>query len=58
MFVDKPFTKENLDEIYKKCRELGQENKDELVDFQENYPGILNDDNLETVLNALREKSS
>ena len=33
-----------------------QENKDTLVGFQENYPGVLNGDNLADVLKAARAK--
>ena len=33
-----------------------QENKDTLVEFQENYPGVLNGDNLADVLKAARAK--
>ena len=33
-----------------------QENKDTLVEFQEDYPGVLNGDNLADVLKAARAK--
>ena len=38
------YKKEDLYAFYKLCRELEQENKDVLVGFQEEYPGVLNGD--------------
>ena len=48
--------KEDLHEFYKQCRELEQENKDVLVGFQEDYPGVLNGDNLADILKAAKAK--
>ena len=42
--------------FYKLCRELEQENKDVLVEFQEDYPGVLNGDNFADILKADKEK--
>lgn len=42
--------------FYKQCRELELENKDVLVGFQENYPGVLNGDNLADILKTARAK--
>ena len=55
-FIDAVFKKENLHEFYKQCRELEQENKDVLIGFQENYPGVLNGDNLANILKAAKAK--
>ena len=38
------------------AEEIEQENKDTLVEFQEDYPGVLNGDNLADVLKAARAK--
>ena len=46
----------DLHDFYRQCREIEQENKDTLVEFQENYPGVLNGDNLADVLKAARAK--
>ncbi len=56
IFIEAIYKKEDLHEFYKQCRELEQENKDVLVGFQEDYPGVLNSDNLVDVLKAARAK--
>ena len=42
--------------FYNKCKNIEEENKDNLVDFQEDYPGVLNVDNLEYILKGARAK--
>lgn len=56
IFIEAVFKKEDLNEFYKQCRELEQENKDVLVGFQESYPGVLNGDNLADILKAAKVK--
>jgi hypothetical protein len=56
IFIEAIYKKEDLRALYKQCRELEQENKDVLVGFQEDYPGVLNGDNLADVLKAARAK--
>ena len=56
VFMEAIYNKENLHDFYRQCREIEQENKDTLVGFQENYPGVLNGDNLADVLKAARAK--
>lgn len=55
-FIEAVFKKENLHEFYNQCRELELENKDVLVTFQAEYPGVLNGDNLADVLRAAKAK--
>lgn len=55
-FIEALFKKEDLHEFYKECRKLEQENREALVVFRENYPGVLNGDNLADILKAAREK--
>ena len=55
-FIEALYQKEDLHEFYKQCRKLEQENREALVVFRENYPGILNGDNLADILKAAREK--
>ena len=55
-FIEAVYKKEDLHEFYKQCRELEQENKDVLVGFQEDYPGVLNGDNLADILKAAKAK--
>ena len=58
VFIEAVYKKENLHEFYKQCRELEQENKDVLVGFQGDYPGILNGDNLADILKAAKAKKN
>ena len=46
----------DMDAIIKSCRKLEPENREALVVFRENYPGVLNGDNLADILKAAREK--
>lgn len=55
-FIEALYKKEDLYEFYKQCRKLEQENREALVVFRENYPGVLNGDNLADILKAAREK--
>lgn len=56
VFMEAIYNKEDLHDFYRQCKEIEQENKDTLVGFQENYPGVLNGDNLADVLKAARAK--
>ena len=56
VFIEAVYKKEDLHALYKLCRELEQENKDVLVGFQEDYPGVLNGDNLAEILKAAKAK--
>lgn len=56
IFIEAVYKKEDLHAFYKQCRELEQENKDMLIGFQEDYPGVLNGDNLPDILKAARAK--
>ena len=56
VFMEAVYNKEDLHDFYRQCRAIEQENKDTLVEFQENYPGVLNGDNLADVLKAARAK--
>ena len=56
IFIEAVYNKEDLHAFYKQCRELEQENKDVLVGFQEDSPGVLNGDNLADILKAARAK--
>lgn len=55
-FIEAVYQKDDLHEFYNKCKKIEEENKDNLVDFQEDYPGVLNVDNLEYILKAARAK--
>lgn len=56
VFIESIHKKEDIHAFYEQCRELEQENKDVLIGFQEDYPGVLNGDNLADILKAARAK--
>ncbi len=56
IFIEAVYKKEDLHVFYKQCRELEQENEDALVGFREDYPGVLNGDNLADILKTARAK--
>ncbi len=56
IFIESIYEKEDLRAFYKQCRELEQENKNVLLDFQDDYPGVLNGDNLAAILKAAKAK--
>ena len=55
-FIEAIYEKADLRAFYEQCRVMEAENKDILLDFQEEYPGILNPDNLADILKAARKK--
>lgn len=56
VFIEAVYKKEDLHAFYRQCRELEQENKDVLVEFREDYPEVLNGDNLADILKAAKTK--
>ena len=54
--IEAIYKKEDLHAFYKQCRELEQENRDVLVEFQEDYPDVLNGDNLADILKIAKTK--
>lgn len=55
-FIESIYEKEDMKAFYKQCRKLEQENKDVLLGFPDDYPGVLNGDNLEDILKAAKAK--
>ncbi|MCI6887672.1 MAG: DUF6036 family nucleotidyltransferase [Lachnospiraceae bacterium] len=55
-FIEAIYGKKDLRAFYKQCRAMELENKDILLNFQDEYPEVLNDDNLADILKAAREK--
>lgn len=56
LFIESIYEKDSLEGLYKLCRQHEQENRDVLLAFQDDYPGILNGNNLEEVLKTAKEK--
>lgn len=57
-FIESIYKKEDLKGFYQQCRELELENKDVLLEFQNDYPKVLNRDNIADILKAAREKKN
>lgn len=57
-FIESIYRKSDLKAFYRQCRQIELENKDVLISFQDNYPGVLNGDNLADVLKAARARKS
>lgn len=55
-FIESIYEQSDLKAFYKQCREMELENKDVLVEFQDDYPGVLNGDNLADILKAAKAK--
>ncbi|MGN0345315.1 MAG: DUF6036 family nucleotidyltransferase [Lachnospiraceae bacterium] len=55
-FIESIYGRGDLSEFYEQCRSMELENKEVLLDFQDDYPGVLNGDNLADILQAAREK--
>lgn len=55
-FIESIYEKNDLNEFFEQCRAMELENKEVLLDFQDDYPGVLNGDNLADILQAAREK--
>lgn len=55
-FIEAALQQENLIELYQNILRQERENKDILVTFEEQYPKVLNEDNLQNVLAAARAK--
>ena len=55
-FIEKIVAEGNYEALYQQVREMEKENKDILLQFQEDYPGVTNRDNVQDILAAIREK--
>lgn len=55
-FIEEALRHANLTELYQDTLQQERENKDILVSFEEQYPKVLNEDNLQNILAAARAK--
>lgn len=56
VFIEAIYGKKDMKAFYEQCKAMESENKKILLSFQNNYPGILNGDNLTEILKEAREK--
>ena len=55
-FIEAVYQNPDLSALYEKIREDEMQNKDILLEFQEDYPDVLNGDNLVDILKAAKAK--
>ena len=58
LFIEAVYHTRNLEALYRKVREDEQQNKGILLDFQDSYPEVLNDNNLQDILNTIRARQA
>ena len=55
-FIESAIANKNYEKEYSRIRQIEEENKGILLDFQEEYPDATNTDNVDEILTALRKK--
>ena len=57
-FIEKAMESGAYDELYTRVRKMEAENKEILIEYQEEKPGVLNSDNINIVIAAVRKKKA
>lgn len=57
-FIEAAYTSKDLSDLYEKIKKDEKENKDMLLEFQNDYPNVLNGDNIKDILIAARRKKN
>ena len=55
-FIEAVYQNSDLSALYEKIRDDEKQNKDILLEFQDDYPDVLNGDNLADILRAAKAK--
>ena len=55
-FIERSVADGNYEKLYQQVRQMEAENKDILIQFQEDYPGVTNSDNVNEILASIRKK--
>ena len=55
-YLEQVIADADYEHLYKQIREDEKANKDILLDFQEEYPGITNKDNVDDIISTIRKK--
>lgn len=58
LFIEKAIAEKGYEEMYLRVRQMEAENKDILLQFQDEYPGAANTDNINDILAAIRKKKN
>lgn len=57
-FIEAAYTSKDLSDLYEKIKKDEKENKNMLLEFQNDYPNVLNGDNIKDILIAARRKKN
>lgn len=57
-FIEKALENGSYEEYYSRTRKMEAENKDILIEYQEEKPGVVNSDNADSIIAALRKKKA
>ena len=55
-FIERVFTAEDYEQLYKAVREEEAQSKDILIEFQKDYPGVTKTENVNDILSAMKQK--
>ena len=58
LFIENAISSDDFEELYNSVRQMETENKDVLVNFQDHYPEVLKPDNVDAILEAIKNKQS
>lgn len=56
LFIENAINDGDYEAMYQSVRQMESENKDILLQFQDEYPGVTNKDNVDDILNRIRKK--
>ena len=57
-FIESAVLEGKYGELYNRIRQIEAENKEILIEYQERKPGVMNSDNVNSILEAIRKKRS
>ena len=58
MFIESAIAENSYEQVYISVRQMEAENKDILLQFQNDYPNVTNTDNVNDIIAAIRKKQS
>ena len=56
MFIEEALRNENLENIFTSIKKEENESKDILITFEQNYPKVIKESNVNEILKSLKEK--
>ena len=56
LFIENAINDGDYEAMYQSVRQMESENKDILLQFQDEYPGVTNKDNVDDILKRIRKK--